>query len=120
MAVTTLTKFDRGAVLYRPAREGRKDRTEYLSETTMVNHVGSPGVPGHFLVEFDITLELSDGEIVTQNNIQMTAVLPGDQDAVPYRELESRGALQIARALGAVAQLIEEEALARHPETTSE
>jgi hypothetical protein len=72
------------------------------------NYSGQPGVPGHFETSFMIRIEMEENGIQFNNVFHWNDIVLSDKDAVPYRDIETIAARNLAPTLRAAADLIEQ------------
>ncbi|MDQ0454727.1 hypothetical protein [Rhizobium paknamense] len=72
-----------------------------------INNPGSSGVDAHFKATFMVTVDMEADGIPFTNIFHWEDVVLSETDAVPYREIESIAARNLAPALRAAADQIE-------------
>lgn len=101
-------KFGNGSIAYRHKIE----ETPATSETTgnvTINDAGSPGRPSHFDTSFMLAVEGEEGGLKFSNVFHWNGIVISENQQAPYREIEDAAARQLAPALRAVADLIEQD-----------
>lgn len=96
-------KFGNGSIAYRQEINATPETSETEGE------VSNPGQPSHFKTSFMLNISGEEGGIEFSNVFHWDGVVLAEDHQTPYREIEDAAARQLAPALRAVADLIEQD-----------
>lgn len=81
--------------------------SEETAGNIRIEHAARPGLPAHFEVAFQIEVIVSSGDALCRSILDLTVPMTSEDDATPYRQIESEAARSLAPAFRSVADRLQ-------------